>query len=69
LDVKEIIYSIGDLPEYLYILKSGILSIKTRLGWTDENKFPTGIGKWEVYSTERIFEYELLHLEEGDIFG
>lgn len=68
-DVNETIYNTGDTLDNLYILKSGILSVKSQIILTEENKYPVGLAKWEIIITECVYEYELHHLQEGDIFG
>ena len=67
--VRETIYDIGNSLDNLYILQSGILSMKTRLTLTEHNRYPIEQNKWEVISTERNYEYELQHIQVGDIFG
>lgn len=68
-NVGEKIYEAGDRPDYIYILTSGWLSMKTILSWTDENKYPTGINRWEILSNVKEVEYEIHRIKPGEIFG
>lgn len=68
-NVGQFIYKIGDAPDFLYIVQAGVLSIMTCISWSDENKYPTGLGMWEVIITKNEVQYELHRLQHGDIFG
>jgi hypothetical protein len=40
--VGDVVYAMGDEPEYLHILTQGALSMTTVVNMTDVNQFPTG---------------------------
>jgi hypothetical protein len=43
--------------------------MKTILSWTEENKYPTGINRWEILSNVKEVEYEIHRIKPGEIFG
>lgn len=59
----------GDEAEYVYILKSGVLSSESILSKVDYNFYPIGTKEWEVVKTERTLTYQHQRIEIGDIFG
>ncbi len=57
LGTNELVYSIGDNPEYFYILVKGALSMDTVVELQDANRFPVGKNHWESLSTEKEIKF------------
>lgn len=53
LGIGEVVYSVGDNPDYFYILLKGALSMHTVVELQDANKYPVGKNHWESLSTEK----------------
>jgi len=53
----------------LYILKSGRLAQETVVYIEEQNKYPTGLSKWELQTTKRKVQFELRKIRENEIFG
>lgn len=68
-NVGDVIYKMGDTPEYFSILIKGALSMTTVVNMSDVNQFPAGMNKWESYTTEKEVQYEIRRVLVNEVFG
>ena len=54
----EILYDLGSATEVFYLVMTGKLVIEAEVSIVEVNQYPVSLDRWEVITTERVFEYK-----------
>lgn len=63
------LYSIGDKPEYFYIVLKGALFMETIVDVQRQIRYPIGFHEWQTKTITKTIQYRVKVLDTGDMFG